>query len=146
MISNIKKMEFQSPGLENEHFIQLSENFTNKTHITNFPPIYLSIHIWLLDFCFKTNLSLLNININISNICSCWRGQWRWSASVTESADHASSRLAGGLSLHSEWWVLQTTNYPPPPPAYRPLRSDWPTFNFCPAWKAELVSVLLSPH
>ena len=49
MISNIKKIVFQS--LENEHFIQLSENFTNKTHKQTFILyifVYLYLTIWFL--------------------------------------------------------------------------------------------------
>ena len=46
MISNIKKIVFQSPGLENEHFIQLSENFTNKTHKQTFI-LYIFVYLYL---------------------------------------------------------------------------------------------------
>ena len=44
MISNIKKIVFQSLGLENEHFIQLSENFTNKTNTETFR-LYISVSL-----------------------------------------------------------------------------------------------------
>ena len=70
MISNIKKIVFQSPGLENEHFIQLSENFTNKTRTQTFRLyIFLSISdywISVLKQIFLSIILILNININIT--------------------------------------------------------------------------------
>ena len=50
MISNIKKIVFQS--LENEHFIQLSENFRNKTHKQTFI-LYIFVYLYLtISFLF----------------------------------------------------------------------------------------------
>ena len=150
MISNIKKIVFQSPGLENEHFIQLSENFTNKTHTETFRQyIFVSIHIWLSDFYFKSNISLHNIVILIL-IFSHNNNVILQLLERTMKVECKCHGVSGSCELKTCWRSLASfrmvsfTNYPPPP--HRPPRSDWPTFNFCPAWKAQLVSVLLSPH
>ena len=119
----------------------------------NFPPIYLCIFIWLLDFSFKPNdiLSIILILIilylqllertmkveckchGVSGSCelkTCWRSL-------------ASFRM---VSFTNYVLLLKYWNTYHPSPPCRHLSSDWPTFNFCPVWKAELVSVLLSPH
>ena len=156
MESNIKKIVFQKTQ-ENEHFIQLSENFTNKTHTETFRQyIFVSIHIWLSDFYFKTNISLHNIVILIL-IFSHNNNSILQLLERTMKVECKCHGVSGSCELKTCWRSLASfrmvsfTNYSLHPviPPTSTLRTSqiWLTnIWLCPAWKAELVSVLLSPH